>query len=64
MLDGIDSGDLPFMTPGALPFILKQVPGFHADETKIAEANAFIETANLLPLYEILSDIEYFLEEI
>jgi len=63
MLDGIDSGDLPFMTPGALPFILKQVPGFHADETKIAEANAFIETANLLPLYEILSDIEYFLEE-
>ena len=62
IIEGIDAGDLPFMNPEALRKILKQVPDFHVTEEEIASANAFINTADLQPLYELLSELEYHLE--
>ena len=62
IIEGIDAGDLPFMNPEALLTILKQVPDFHVTEEEIASANAFINTADLQPLYELLSELEYYLE--
>jgi hypothetical protein len=50
------------MNPEALLTILKQVPDFHATEEEIASANAFINTADLQPLYNLLSELEYHLE--
>jgi len=62
IIEGIDAGDLPFMNPEALLTILKQVPDFHVTDEEIASANAFINTADLQPLYELLSELEYYLE--
>ena len=62
IIEGIDAGDLPFMNPEALLTILKQAPDFHVTEEEIASANAFINTADLQPLYELLSELEYYLE--
>ena len=62
IIEGIDAGDLPFMNPEALLTILKQAPDFHVTEEEIASANAFINTADLQPLYNLLSELEYHLE--
>jgi hypothetical protein len=64
IIEGIDAGDLPFMNPEALRKILKQVPDFHVTEAEIAKANSFIDTADLHPLYEFLSELEYHLESV
>ena len=62
IIEGIDAGELPFMNPEALRKILISVPDFDATEEEIASANSFIETANLEPLYTLLSELEYHLE--
>ena len=64
IIEGIDAGDLPFMNSEALLTILKQVPDFHVTEAEIAKANSFIDTADLHPLYEFLSELEYHLESV
>ena len=64
IIEGIDAGDLPFMNSEALLTILKQAPDFHVTEAEIAKANSFIDTADLHPLYEFLSELEYHLESV